>query len=42
MKKTYETSRKCREWAKHLRPYLKRLVNKSTRRIGKENLRKEG
>ena len=39
MKKTYETSRKPREWAKHLRRLGKRAVNKSTRRIGKAALK---
>ena len=39
MKKTYPTSKKCREWWKHLRPYLKRMANKSTRKIFKKDIR---
>lgn len=35
-KKTLPTSDKAKEWAKHLRPFGKRLANKSTRRIGKK------
>ena len=33
MKKKYPTSKKAREWAKHLRPDGKRIANKSTRKI---------
>ena len=36
MKKTYPTSTKSQQWAKHLRPYGKTLANKSTRKINKE------
>ena len=35
MKKTYPTSTKSQQWAKHLRPYGKRAANKSTRKINK-------
>ena len=40
MKKTYETSRKSKEWAKHLRKFGKRLANKSTRKIAKQKISK--
>jgi hypothetical protein len=40
MKKTYPTSTKSQQWAKHLRPYGKRLANKSTRKIIKETVEK--
>ncbi len=33
MKRTYPTSDKAKEWAKHLKPEGKRRANKSTRRI---------
>lgn len=36
MKKTYPTSTKSQQWAQHLRPFGKRLANKSTRKINKE------
>lgn len=36
MKKTYPVSEKSREWAKHLRPFRKRMANKSTRKAGKK------
>jgi len=35
MKKKYPVSEKAKEWAKHLRPFGKRLANKSTRKINK-------
>jgi len=35
MKKTYPTSTKSQQWAKHLRPFGKRMANKSTRKINK-------
>lgn len=35
MKKTYPTSTKAKQWAKHLRPFGKRMANKSTRKINK-------
>ena len=35
MKKTYPTSTKSQQWAKHLRPFGKRQANKSTRKINK-------
>ena len=35
MKKTYPTSTKSQQWAKHLKPFGKRLANKSTRKINK-------
>ncbi len=35
MKRTYDTGRKARQWARHLRPYGKRCANKSTRRLGR-------
>ena len=38
MKKTYPTTKKAREWAKHLRPWGKRRANKSTRRILKRTV----
>jgi len=40
MKKTYPVSTKAKEWAKHLKPYGKRLANKSTRRIAKNTTAK--
>ena len=36
MKKTYPTSTKSQQWAQHLKPFGKRLANKSTRKINKE------
>jgi len=36
MKKTYPISTKARDWAKHLKPWGKRLANKSTRRLFKK------
>jgi len=39
MKKTYPTSDKVKEWAKHLRPKGKRRANKSTRKILKKNIK---
>lgn len=36
MKKTYPTSTKAQQWAKHLKPFGKRTANKSTRRINKD------
>ena len=39
MKKTYEVSTGAREWAKHLRPFGKRLANKSTRKIWRDRLK---
>lgn len=36
MKKTYPTSTKSQQWAKHLKPFGKRLANKSTRKINKK------
>jgi len=43
MKKTYKVSKKCRSnsYWKHLRKFGKRMVNKSTRKIGKEELLKD-
>ncbi len=41
MKKKYPVSPKYREWWKHLRPWLKRKANKSTRKIFKEEIKKE-
>lgn len=41
MKKTYPTSDKAKEWAKHLKPYGKRLANKSTRRLLDEQIKKQ-
>jgi hypothetical protein len=38
MKKTYPTSKKAKEHAKHLRRFGKREANKSTRRIYKKEL----
>ena len=35
MKKQYAVSSKAREWKKHLKPFGKRLANKSTRKLGK-------
>jgi len=35
----YETSAKAKEWAKHLKPYGKRLANKSTRSLGRKACR---
>lgn len=35
MKKTYPTSTKAQQWAKHLKPFGKRTANKSTRKINK-------
>ena len=35
MKKSYPTSRKPRQWAKHLKKFGKRQANKSTRRLMK-------
>jgi hypothetical protein len=40
MKKTYAVSKKAQEWAKHLKPYGKRLANKSTRKLAKKDLTK--
>jgi len=43
MKKSVETSmkaRSCGGYAKHLKPYTKRLANKASRRIAKANLRR--
>ncbi|MBK7362805.1 MAG: hypothetical protein IPJ01_10955 [Micavibrio sp.] len=37
MKKKYPTSDKAKEWKKHLKPYGKRLANKSTRKINKKS-----
>jgi hypothetical protein len=36
MKKTYPTSTKAQQWARHLKPEGKRAANKSTRRINKD------
>lgn len=36
MKKTYPTSTKAQQWAKHLKPDGKRAANKSTRKINKD------
>jgi len=36
MKKSVPVSTKAKQWAKHLKPYGKRLANKSTRRILKK------
>lgn len=37
MKKKYPTSDKAKEWKKHLKPYGKRMANKSTRKINKKS-----
>ena len=37
MKKKYPVSEKAKEWAKHLRPFGKKLANKSTRKIHKKS-----
>jgi hypothetical protein len=41
MKKTYPTSDKSKEWAKHLKPFGKRKANKSTRRVMDKQIKKE-
>lgn len=41
MKKKYPTSKKAREWKKHLKPYGKKLANKSTRKINKSKCKND-
>lgn len=38
MKSTYPVSKKAQEWAKHLRRFGKKLANRSTRRIFKNQI----
>ena len=39
MRKPIDVSKKAQEWAKHLRPYGKRLANKSYRQNIKKDLK---
>jgi len=41
MKKKYPVSEKAKEWKKHLKPYGKRVANKSTRKINKTEVKKD-